>query len=818
MEELQDAIEDAQYVNAINTQEDGPRPVLAWEKPATPELMEAWASKKKWDLDSVLESAIGFFLFSSFLKTKRDDYVRINFCEDVIRFKKYRGRTRRKQAEYIMEQYLDVKNPRSGVSSSSSRPKQSNVSSGVSDTHSSLLKEVDNSDFSSEANDVGMSTQNSKKLPPRTEIEETDLERKVSSSSSKTNAYLKEDKSFGIYCDYPACSQSVVGIRDAVLEDLIDDWKEWEDQERKTAASFQKNMAKYQPSSRQNSSASKATSSGQQQPDQQEPISAVSSSGGSTKQLSLDSNGDTKKPAAMEEQAPDPAAESGGDASVLPAGADSESSEKVTPAPVEEKKEYLKKVSGISVEEYNEITSSMKLLTQKFKTEKDALKDALFDKAETIVMESLRRDYWKDFLQSEEFSKVRNFLWYQDRPTVPEDFYIMRVLGRGGFGLVNGKVICSYGFVSFIDFSSNHSVFVVCPFTACKKGTSGKLYAMKMMNKRRIKMKKSEQLAMNERSAMAAVESNFVVNLKYSFHSKEDVYLILDLMTGGDLGFHLHQKGRFPKREVQYYAARIMLGLQALHDKGYVYRDLKPENCLMGDDGRVKITDLGLATKITPTLHGAAGTRGYWAPEMLRRDKRGKRMPYGHTVDWFSFGCCVTEFICGANPFRSEAALNFGLAKGKQTKEKAIDCATLEMQPEFPREFFDPDARDLCQRLLEKDETTRLGTNGCEEIMAHPYFKNVHWESIISDRKRPPFVPAKDVNAASQSEIGNFVEDKTYQETVLDERDDTFYRNWAWTNPRAYSTEVIEFLIYERETGEPLLPIAQNAGCCCVIL
>ena len=111
-----------------------------------------------------------------------------------------------------------------------------------------------------------------------------------------------------------------------------------------------------------------------------------------------------------------------------------------------------------------------------------------------------------------------------------------------------------------------------------------------------------------------------------------------------------------------------MLGLQALHDRGYVYRDLKPENCLLGDDGRVKLTDLGLATKVTPTLHGAAGTRGYWAPEMLRRDKNGKRKPYNHVVDWFSFGCCIAEFISGTNPFRSEEALNFGLEKGKKTK------------------------------------------------------------------------------------------------------------------------------------------------------
>jgi beta-adrenergic-receptor kinase len=341
---------------------------------------------------------------------------------------------------------------------------------------------------------------------------------------------------------------------------------------------------------------------------------------------------------------------------------------------------------------------------------------------------------------------------------------------------------------------------------------------MKVMNKRRIKMKRSEVLALNERKALAAVESKFVINLKYCFHSKTDVFLILDLMTGGDLGYHLHQRGRFSKKECLYYAARIMLGLQALHDEKYVYRDLKPENCLLAEDGRVKITDLGLATKITSNLHGAAGTRGYWAPEMLRRDSKGKRMTYGHTVDWFSYGCCVAEFISGTNPFRSDAALAFGLERGKQTKEKMIDCATLEMTPEFPPDKFESDAADLCRRLLDKNEKTRLGHNGCEEIMAHPWFKSVNWESIVSDRKRPPFTPAKDVNAASQSEIGTFAEDKTYHETTFTAADDEVYKNWDWTNPRAFAAEVIEFWIYERITGEPLVPITQSASCCCNIL
>jgi hypothetical protein len=140
------------------------------------------------------------------------------------------------------------------------------------------------------------------------------------------------------------------------------------------------------------------------------------------------------------------------------------------------------------------------------------------------------------------------------------------------------------------------------------------------------------------------------------------------------------------------------------------------------------------------------------------------------------------------------------------------------MDPEFDPEKFDPEAADLCRRLLDKNHRTRLGANGCEEIMAHPWFKRVKWEEVISDKKKPPYTPPKDVNSASQSEIGTFAEDKALQDIVMDERDEEVYKSWDWTNPRAFAAEVIEFLIYERTTGEPLMPIAQNASCCCNVL
>lgn len=151
-------------------------------------------------------------------------------------------------------------------------------------------------------------------------------------------------------------------------------------------------------------------------------------------------------------------------------------------------------------------------------------------------------------------------------------------------------------------------------------------------------------------------------------------------------------------------------------------------------------------------------------------------------------------------------------------QEKAIDCATLEMHPDFDSSKFSDEAADICRLLLDKNEATRLGANGCKEIMKHPYFRSCNWEEIISDKVDPPFVPPKDVNAASQSEIGTFAEDKTFHDTVLSDKDEAVYENWNFTNPKAFAAEVIEFLIYERVTGEPLLPIQHNASCCCAII
>jgi hypothetical protein len=339
MEELQDAIEDAQYVNAISTQEDGPRPVLAWDIP-TEEELKAWKDKVQrkhgdaYSLEWTMNSAIGLFLFSAFLKETHNDHLRINFCEEVIRWKKLRGRQRVDKAKRIVATYL----------------KQSTTSS----------------------------------FPPKTEIDEYDLERTVPALDD-IETYMSQN--------YESSNQSsCVGLYGSALDVIF---AKMQDVEKARAAyKREKNKLKSEL----------PTNVGTEGPQLEE-------SGNGDSPLA---EGDDDDDDDDDEQHFDDREES------------KEESTRVRPDDVSK---------DMSVSRYS---SQFRLVTKKPDVGPRYLSDKFFDVAEAIVMESLRRQYWDAFLESEHYTKLMHFLWYQDRRVAPEDFFVMRVLGRGGFGLVTG--------------------------------------------------------------------------------------------------------------------------------------------------------------------------------------------------------------------------------------------------------------------------------------------------------------------------------------------------------------------------------------------
>ena len=166
------------------------------------------------------------------------------------------------------------------------------------------------------------------------------------------------------------------------------------------------------------------------------------------------------------------------------------------------------------------------------------------------------------------------------RRNVDNNFKTFRLLGKGAFG----------------------SVF------ARKKAKTGVCFASKFMDKRAIAANKAENVCWNEFYALMMCQSAFVVSLKYAYQTNAHLVLNLELMTGGDLDFQLRysDEGRLDSHSAAFCAAEVLLGLEHLHSLGLVYRDLKPGNILMDDEGHCRISDLGLCVPYHQELFGHA--------------------------------------------------------------------------------------------------------------------------------------------------------------------------------------------------------------------
>ena len=365
--------------------------------------------------------------------------------------------------------------------------------------------------------------------------------------------------------------------------------------------------------------------------------------------------------------------------------------------------------------------------------------------------------YMKQFSVSDEY--VRYCQWKYMELLVPEqisltDFSVHRIIGRGGFGEVYG----------------------------CRKDDSGKMFALKLLDKKRIKVKKGEMLAINEKNMLAKISSPFVVNLYYAFQTNEKLCFVLDLMNGGDLHYHLTQHGVFSEDQIRFYGAELILGLEHIHAQGIVYRDLKPSNILLDKAGHIRISDLGLACEYNAyPPSSSVGTHGYMAPEVIK-----KGVHYTFTADWFSLGCVLYKLFKGHSPFRVQHAKN----------KEEIDQLTLEQDIIIPTNASQ-ELIDLLCGMLEKDPAKRLGCKGrgSEELKELPFFQTVNWEDVLNKKVSPPLLPPRgEVNAADAFDIGSFDDDET-RGVKLEEEDQTRYKVFTLLVSDSWQAEMMGIFV-----------------------
>ncbi|XP_026525617.1 G protein-coupled receptor kinase 5 [Notechis scutatus] len=362
----------------------------------------------------------------------------------------------------------------------------------------------------------------------------------------------------------------------------------------------------------------------------------------------------------------------------------------------------------------------------------------LFSPCVKSVHEYLSGEPFQEYSDSMYFDRFLQWKWLERQPVTKNTFRQYRVLGKGGFG-------------------------EVC---ACQVRATGKMYACKRLEKKRIKKRKGESMALNEKQILEKVNSQFVVNLAYAYETKDALCLVLTIMNGGDLKFHIYNMGNpgFEEERALFYAAEILCGLEDLHRENTVYRDLKPENILLDDYGHIRISDLGLAVKIPEgdSIRGRVGTVGYMAPEVLNNQR------YTLSPDYWGLGCLIYEMIAGQSPFRG---------RKEKVKREEVDRRVLEIEEVYSHKFSE-EAKSICKMLLSKDVKQRLGCqDGIAEVKSHPFFKSMNFKRLQAGMLEPPFVP--DPRAVYCKDVLDIEQFSTVKGVNLDQTDDDFYSKFS---------------------------------------
>ncbi|XP_069798071.1 G protein-coupled receptor kinase 5-like isoform X7 [Narcine bancroftii] len=344
-----------------------------------------------------------------------------------------------------------------------------------------------------------------------------------------------------------------------------------------------------------------------------------------------------------------------------------------------------------------------------------------------------------EYQESMYFSRFLQWKWLERQPATKNTFRHYRVLGKGGFG-------------------------EVC---ACQVRATGKMYACKKLEKKRIKKRKGESMALNEKQILEKVNSRFVVSLAYAYETKDALCLVLTLMNGGDLKFHIYNMGNpgFDEKRAIFYAAEICCGLEDLHKERIVYRDLKPENILLDDHGHIRISDLGLAMQIPEgeRIRGRVGTIGYMAPEVINNER------YSFSPDWWGLGCLLYEMIRGQSPFRK---------RKEKVKREEVDRRVKEDREDYSEKFSE-ETRSICSMLLAKETKGRLGCQGggAAEVKQHPIFRHINFKRLEANMLDPPFVP--DPRAVYCKDVLDIEQFSTVKGVNLDPTDDDFYSKFV---------------------------------------
>ena len=246
--------------------------------------------------------------------------------------------------------------------------------------------------------------------------------------------------------------------------------------------------------------------------------------------------------------------------------------------------------------------------------------------------------------------------------------------------------------------------------------TTGKIYAMKILNKNFLIKHKMLRYAITECNILKKSSSPFIITLHYAFQTPENLYMIIDYCPGGDFDT-LIQVRFFEEAEAKFYIAELILAIDYLHSNNILYRDLKPENILINSDGHIKLADFGLARENVKegVVKSFCGSPSYLSPEMIQKKESTK------ATDIYGIGAVLYEMMSGYTPFYGNDL-------------RTLYTNIVQKKLMFP-EYFSDNAKDLLKKLLEKNPEKRIDL---DDIKKHKFFKEIDWNELELKNIKPP--------------------------------------------------------------------------------
>ncbi|XP_072292973.1 cGMP-dependent protein kinase 2 [Eucyclogobius newberryi] len=301
-----------------------------------------------------------------------------------------------------------------------------------------------------------------------------------------------------------------------------------------------------------------------------------------------------------------------------------------------------------------------------------------------------------DPAQTSDLLKLRERL-DQLKPDHPLDqMELMATLGVGGFGRVE----------------------------LVKMKDEDRTFALKCIKKQHVVQHKQQEHVFSEKNLLLQVNCPFIIRFFRTFRDQKFVYLLLEACLGGELWTVLRDTSFFDESTSRFCCGCVLEALEYLHQKNIIYRDLKPENLLLDQDGFLKLVDFGFAKRLVSgrKTWTFCGTPEYVAPEVILN--RG----HDSAVDLWALGILLHELLTGSTPFTGPDPMKIytSILRGVE-------------KVDFPKKIRKR-ADDLIRRLCRLNPVERLGNkkNGINDIRKHKWFQGFNWDRLRCRRLVSP--------------------------------------------------------------------------------